>query len=154
MPPQNSSSQSGVVNEDKYDDLRKELDVYTTLGNVVIYGHLNSRVGSEQERHISIDTAENAPDVTRVDQVPPRNSRDKFVNAYGRYLLQLRTDYDMLITIVQVLGDICGNYTCMQYDGCSLVDMLITDSGLFNRTDYLKVFAFDWYSDHAVVSSS
>ena len=60
----------------------------------------------------------------------------------------------MLITNSRVCLGMCGNYTCMQYNGCSLVDLLITDSGLFNRTYYLKVFAFDWYSDHAVVSSS
>ena len=40
----------------------------------------------------------------------------------------------------------------MQYS--SLADMSTTDSGLFDRIDYLRVVAFDWYSDHAVVSSS
>ena len=60
----------------------------------------------------------------------------------------------MMITNGRVCGDMCGNYTCMQYNGCSLVDVVITGSGLFNRINYLKVFAFDWYSDYAVVSSS
>ena len=155
MPPQNSSSQSGVVNEEKYDDLRKELDVYTTLGNVAIFGDFNSRIGSEQVRHISIDTAENAPDITRVDQVPPRNSRKRMLiptaAISGNYLL-IMIWWSQMAEFVWIY--MCGNYTCMQYNGCSLVDMLSTDSGLFNRIDYLKVFAFDWYSDYAAVSPS
>ena len=54
MPPQNSSSFSGVVNEDKYEDLTKELDVYTTLGNAAIFGDLMCIRRLEMQLHSEI----------------------------------------------------------------------------------------------------
>lgn len=153
VSPYNSSHKPNAEGDDKFDIIRKDLDLYSTLGYVAIFGDLNSRVGIIQETHISIDT-EHAPDLTRVEKVLPRNNRDTFVNSQGRQLLQVLTDYDLLIVNGRVCGDMRGNYTCMQYNGCSQVDMLITDTTLFNKIQYLKVLPFDWYSDHAVVSSS
>ena len=154
ISPQNSSSNSGISLDDKFEGLRKEPDWYTTIGDVAIIGDLNSRVGTIQERHIGFNMDPNAVEITTVDYVPPRRSFDKNVNAYGRKLSQVLTDYDLIITNGRVWGDLTGGYTCCQRNGCSVVDMLLVQNGLFRIKDYFQICDFDWYSDHAVISAS
>ena len=146
ISPQNSSSNSGISLDDKFEGLHKELDWYTTIGDVAIIGDLNSRVGTIQERHIGFNMDPNAVEITTIDYVPPRRSFDKNVNAYGRKLLQILTDYDLMITNGRVWGDLTGRYTCCQRNGCSVVDMLLVQNDLFRIIDYFQIYDFDWSS--------
>ena len=150
--PQNSSSNSGISLDDKFEGLRKKLDWYTTIGDVAIIGDLNSRVDTIQERHIRFNMDPNTVKITTVDYVPLRRSFDKNINAYGRKLLQILTDYDLMITCGRVWGDLTGRYTCCQRNGCSAVDMLLVQNDLFRFIDYFQIYDFDWYSDQAIIS--
>ena len=150
---QNSSSNSGLSSDDKFEGLRKELDWYTTIRDVAIIGDLNNRVGTIQERQIGFNMDPNAVvEITTVDYVPPRRSFGKNVNAYCRKLLL--TDNDLMIINGRVWGDLTGIYTCCQRKGCSVVDMLLVQNYLFKIKDYFQIYDFDWYSDHAVISAS
>ena len=128
ISPQNSTSDRDITAEEKFDQLRNELDYYSALGEIAIIGDLNSRIENAQEYHIGFDLDCNAADITRSEYVPPRNSRDNHVNSYGRQLLKLLTDYDMLIVNGRVCGDMYGSYTCCQWNGCSVIDMLIVQN--------------------------
>ena len=125
-----------------------------TLGDVAIIGDMNSRVGNIQEKHYGIDTDSRSDDLSRVEIVAPRNTRDIRVNTHGRKILQLMTNYDMMLANGHICGDMAGNYTRCQRNGCSVVDMLIVQRDLLPIIDYFKVLPFDWYSDHAVISAS
>ena len=60
----------------------------------------------------------------------------------------------MMLANRRICGDMVGNYTCCQRNGCSVVDMLIVQRDLLPIIDYFKVLPFYWYSDHAVMSAS
>ena len=57
------------------------------------------------------------------------------------------------LLICRICGDMAGNLTCCQYNGSSVVDVLIGQRDLIPLINYLKVLPFDWYSDHAVISA-
>ena len=44
-------------------------------------------------------------------------------------------------------SDMAGNFTCCQYNGRSVVDVLIVQRDIMPLN-------FDWYSDHGVISAS
>ena len=46
-----------------------------------------------------------------------------------------------------------GNLTCCQYNGSSVVDVLIAQRDIIPFIDYFKVLPLVWYSDHAVISA-
>ena len=83
---QNSPSNIYITAEEKFDQLWNELD-YSALGEIASIGELNSTIGNAQEYHIWLDLDSNAADITRLEYVAPRNSRDNHVNPYGRQLL-------------------------------------------------------------------
>ena len=138
---------------DRHDKLSNEIDIFSTMGDVAIIGDLNSRVGKQQEAHFNIDTDSNNADITKPVLVIPRNSYDSQVNAHGRKLLQIMTNHDMLLANGRICGDMAGNLTCCQYNGSSVVDVLIAQRDLIPLINYFKVLPFDWYSDHAVISA-
>ena len=73
--------------EDMHDTIAREIDIFSTLGDVAIIGNMNSRVGRIQEKHYGIDTDSRSEDMSRVEIVAPRNTRDIRVNTHGRKLL-------------------------------------------------------------------
>ena len=56
--------------------------------------------------------------------------------------------------MVVFYGDLTGKFTCCQWNGLSVVDMLIMQRSVLYRLNYFKVENFDWYSDHALISFS
>ena len=132
--------------------IARKIGIFSTLGDVAIIGDMNSRVGSIQEKHHGINRDSRGEDLSRVEIVAPRNTRDVRVNTHCRKLLQLMTNYDMMLANGRICGDMAGNYTCCQRNGCSVVDMLIVQRYLLPIINYFKVLPFDWYSDHAVIS--
>ena len=142
-----------AADRDVYEDIIKDIEHFTTMGNVALIGDLNSRLGISQERHYGVDYNDHVPDIIP-EHTPRRSSKDKVVNANGRKLLQLLTNHDMLVANGRVCGDLNGNFTCRKYNGDSVVDMFITQSHIFGLIDYLYVAPFDWYSDHSYVSVS
>ena len=83
-----------------------------------------------------------------------RSSQDRHVNGHGRKLVTLLNNYNLLVANGRVCGDSSGKVTCCQWNGLSVVDMLIMQRTIFHRLNYFKVENFDWYSDHALISFS
>ena len=84
-------------------------------------------VGHRQETLVSVDTGGEVPlhSITNKSRVTNRLSEDTVVNSRGRQLLQLMTNHDLLIVNGRVCGDMRGRYTCCQWNGSSVVDMLL-----------------------------
>ena len=139
--------------QDRHDQLSNDIDIYSALGDVAIIGDLNSRVGLHQETHYDIDIDSQNGNLAQPAYVNPRNNSDLHVNTHGRKLLQIMTNYDMILANGRICGDMTGNYTCCQYNGSSVVDVFIAQRQLLPLISYFKVLPFDWYSDHAVISA-
>ena len=67
--------------------------------------------------------------------------------------MKLMTDHDLFIANGRVCGNLGGNFTCCQWNGLSVVDMMIVPSQFLSRINFLKIWDFDWYSDHALLSA-
>ena len=122
-----------------HDIIDREIDLLSTLGDVAIIGNMYSRVGSIQEKHYGIDTDSRSDDLSRVEIVPPWNTHGIRVSTHDRKRLQLMTNYDMTLVNGRICGDMTGNYTCCQRNGCSVVDMLIMQKDLLLLIHYLKI---------------
>ena len=113
--------------KDIFQEFQNEIDYYVSLGNIAVIGDLNARVGHKQETLVSVDTGGEVPlhSITNKSRVTNRLSEDTAVNSRGRQLLQLMTNHDLLIVNGRVCGDMRGRYTCCQWNGSSVVDMLL-----------------------------
>ena len=140
---------------DIFKEFSNEIDFYSRLGNIAIIGDLNVRVGRKQELHIDINVDDETPvyNIATKCRVPLRKGEDQVINTRGRKLMQLMTDHDLLIANGRVCGDLGGNFTCCQWNGLSVVDMMIVPSQFLSRLNFLKIGDFDWYSDHALLSA-
>ena len=131
-----------------------EIDHYSHLGDIAISGDLNSRIGDRQEAHYNINTDGHAYQIAEVSAIPPRRSHDPHINGHSRKLLQLMTNYDMVVTNGRVCGYLSGNYTCFQRKGSPVVDMFIAQKQIFPMINYFKFGKFDWFSNHTPVTVS
>ena len=122
-----------------HDTIAREIDIFSTLGDVAIIWDMNSCVCSIQEKHHGIDTDSRGENLSRVEIVAPRNTRDSRVNTHGRKLLQLMTNYDMMLPNGRICGDMAGHYTCCQRNGCSVVDILIMQRSLITLKFFLLI---------------
>ena len=78
-----------------------------------------------------------------------RNSQDKVVNKRGEDLLDLYKSLDLRIPNGRNIGDPFGNYTCLKWNGNSVVDYLLTSKGIFDQVPTFKVETFHpMLSDH------
>ena len=80
---------------------------------------------------------------------PNRNSKNIEVNQRGRDVLDSCKSLDLRIVNGRKTGDPFGDFTCIKYNGNSLVDYLITSPSTFENLSYFKIGNFlPWFSDH------
>ena len=113
---------------------------------------MNSRVGSIQGKHYEHGLSEWGF-VTGRNWRSPEHPWHSCQYTWEE-TFQSMTNYDMMLANRCICGDMAGNYTCCQRNGCSVVDMFIVQRDLLPIIDYFKVLPFYWYSDHAVISAS
>ena len=142
------------ADDDTFEGLRKEIEEFSNNGTVCLIGDLNSRIGCIKENHYVLNT-EKETDMLRPISVPSRTSMDKIVNVSGRKLLDILTNYDLLVANGRIMGDIEGNYTCCNWNGQSVNDMFIFHRDFLRKMNYFRVNSpGSWYSDHSNISIS
>ena len=79
-----------------------------------------------------------------------RNSEDtKAINERGNTLLDLCKTHDFLIANCRKMGDIFGKYTSFHWNGCRVVDYVLSSFSHFDRIKKFEVGNFSpWLSDH------
>ena len=128
IPPESSTYYEAHNSDfDHFDILSREIEHYSSLGEITLMRDLNSRIGLRNEEHYDVRPDTPGTDITRPLHVPTRASRDTRVNGYGRKLLQLMNTYNLMVTNGRVCGDLAGEFTCCQWHGLSVVDKLIID---------------------------
>ncbi len=92
------------------------------------------------------------PDDYEPDSFTPRNSLDSTTNTYGNLLLNLTKNNQLVILNGRTLGDLTGNFTSIQKNGCSVIDYFAVTNKLKPNINYLKVLQFTEFSDHRPLS--
>ncbi len=155
IPPYNSDMHKDLELS-YFDTLRNEIAKFGQMGEVLLVGDFNSRVGEIQE--LMIDCDNEADSLTSIDgdkyELPYRSNEDPIVNTFGRKLLALLNESNLIIVNGRKLGDRAGNKTCYKYNGTSTVDFMISSKTLFSDILNFGIENQTWYSDHSPFSSA
>ena len=128
--------------------LFEEAQLFSTLGEVILQGDLNARIGNEPD-FIPKDKYDDIFGIVNHDKNPPRNSEDMKVCDRGSLLLDLCRSSDYLIANGRKPGDLFGKFSSMQWNGSAVVDYVITKVTNFERITELEVGDFlPCLSDH------
>ena len=120
-------------------------------GHVMINSDLNAKT-SNLDDTIMPDKYDEQFDITINEPPPKRNSQDNTTNARGNELLDMCKSLDLNIINGRKTGDLFGNYTCIKWNGNSVVDYLLTSASLFQKISVFKVGDFiPWLSDHCSI---
>ena len=143
--PQYASRKNHYTNNnnnktDYFQDLTDSLLKYSRHGNIIIAGDLNARTA-----HSEIDQNTNMPWVDEISpqenqlQIDSRLSCDSIINNYGKKLVTICREHNLVIANGRIPGDRIGNYTCYANRGASVVDYFISDQDFFHRLKCLKI---------------
>jgi exonuclease III len=123
---------------------------------VIVMGDFNARTGSQPDViDAHFDPASTFQDeMDLVTKVTQRSNRDKKLNSNGKPFLEFVKNNGLLILNGRALGDVCGEMTCLKYNGCSVVDYMCASVNLYNNVRYMKVGAFSPLSDHYPINMS
>ena len=132
-----------------YNKLERDVAKYSHMGDILLLGDLNSRIGKlEQDiSFLDIDSHDNLTSRS-LDLHNTRNSQDFMVTKQGKELLDLCNKSQLVILNGRKLGDTEGKYTCHKYNGSSVVDIIAASYDLYPKIKYMQVLEPVWYSDH------
>ena len=77
-----------------------------------------------------------------------RCSRDNVLNDRGRRLIDMLSACNMKILNGSTIGDINGDFTCLRYNGSSVVDYALASHSLIRHVNYIKILKISPLSDH------
>lgn len=153
-----SNSPYYKINKDKnvMDVLQEEIEKYSTEGEVIIIGDLNSRTGQIQEHThtlIECDTSViNTCSYNDSSDIGIRSNKDNVINQNGRKLINIVNENDLIIVNGRTPGDFRGEHTHIDAKGnLSVLDLCIVTNNLYKNISYFNVLDFEWFSDHAPV---
>ena len=162
IPPENSPYSNKI---DYFEVLSKEVAYYASMGEIMLMGDFNSRMGHKLESHVSFRDIIN-DDTKNMDlyltmnnqkesaQLMERNNSDTIINKQGKELLDLINSAHLVITNGRVPGDLSGHLTCHKYNGSSVVDYCIVSNAIFKNVISMQVYPHEWYSDHSPIGVS
>lgn len=151
IPPQNKQVGSVMKNKNTpFDILQSEIQHYGAIGDLILVGDMNSRTGEIQEntQNITEITNDIQIEIDKEHRIRSRNNEDKTVNQYGKTLINIIEDSDMVILNGRTLGDWRGKKTCHKYNGSSTVDYFIVSTNLLRNFITFRVLGQQWYTDH------
>ena len=148
IPPLTSSNvvQVGL----QWQTLEFEVQRYKNMGDVVVMGDLNARVGLLNDHIVQDTIPNNVPcSLYCVNGVLPRISQDNSVNMHARQLVDICVNTGLQIVNGQVGADRgIGSFTCFTYNGSSVVDYVLAEEGIRERIVSFEVGDLQIHSDH------
>ena len=141
IPPQ-YSSRNIHLKTDYFQSLFESCLKFSNLGNIIIAGDLNARIGRDMhDECISItDVDDMLPEEsTSSHGVTTRSSCDNVINGYGRKVIEFCQGFNLSIANGRTPGDRLGNYTCFNNRGASTVDYILADKMFFSNLSKLLV---------------
>ena len=154
--PENSSYKKRIKsNEDGTEPSTLE-NLLNFLGNqkdceVLLAGDLNARTGNlnfvcqneDWESHTESNTCSES-----------RSSKDLVLNERGKRLLDLISCSNLSLLNGCMIGDVIGDFTCLRYNGSSVVDYIATSQNLRKQKRKFTVMPFTNLSDHRPIQCS
>ena len=154
MPPSNSNYYKDQ-DIDIIDKLRSDIIKYSSQGQIIIIGDLNSRLGNLQEEFSFINDDPDAQStIDNIESLPVREFMDPSTNQPGRKLMDLLNESSLISLNGRKLEDTSGKQTCHQYSGSSTVDLNIVSWDLYDKVQYFRVLDPVWYFDHCPIEMS
>ena len=145
------SPSKGGENDRQICKLTENIMYLENKGEIIINGDLNAKTGNLNDT-IAPDKSDENFDISFGKPPPNRNSQDSSVNARGTDMLDMCKSLDVNIVNGRKTGDLFGNYTCIKWNGNSVVDYLLTSAPLFQQISCFKVGDFlPWLSDHCPI---
>ena len=133
IPPINSPGMK-QTNGDPFDDLLDLLEEVDNKYDVILCGDFNSRTQTTTDVSLcdsipgieNVDpTTENNTDSELVTINLSRNNKDANKNSYTEGFFDMISQGNLFIVNGRTLGDIFGDYTCINYNGASTVDYFL-----------------------------
>ena len=155
VSPENKNTNTQNL-ETLYSNLLASIVKYSNLGHIIVQGDFNAYTNTSPDfvchddpGHIILD------DHYTFDTCLPRNNVDmKRPNNSGKFLLELCKETGLRILNGRKVGDLDGNFTCIRYNGCSVVDYTLVSCDLYNVIGCFEVHNFTPFSDHRLISCS
>ena len=155
IPPQ-YSSRNVLLKTDYFQSLTDACLKFSGMGNIIITGDLNARIGRDLRDEIppimGVDNLVPDEVLVSVDGGAIRSSCDYITNAYGKKVIEICQGFNMNIANGRTPGDRLGNFTCFNARGASVVDYVISDKGFFNCITRLLILPPEFSSVHAPLS--
>ncbi|KAL5262983.1 hypothetical protein ACHWQZ_G008408 [Mnemiopsis leidyi] len=133
------------------DQLLEFLASKDNLGDIMVLGDLNARIGLSSPTFEDEDT-ETQPEFAGQPKSHPvtsdRASKDTVLNSRGKLLLDFLACTRLTVLNGCTLGDVLGEVTSVNYNGCSVVDYVAVNPNLRRRVVSFKVLDLTKYSDH------
>lgn len=138
----------GKDSDRKITKLTEDVITFQKKGDIMITGDLNAKTGNLDD-FIAPDKTDELFDLSFGQPPSKRNSQDNTVNPRGKDLLDMCKSFDLNIVNGRKTGDPFGNYTCLKWNGSSVVDYLISSPQIYNSISMFNVGDFlPWLSDH------
>ncbi|CAC5378146.1 unnamed protein product [Mytilus coruscus] len=120
-------------------------------GTVFVCGDLNSRIGETNDFLYNDDLDKYIESVEQVQNpiISNRCSMDKFVNSFGRRLLQMCYDTGLTAANGRLGNDKHGNFTFCTANGRSVNDYLLVSPCDYELISNFEVLQLNEFSDHS-----
>ncbi len=137
-----------------FEELERDMGKYSMLGDVMMIGDFNSRVGNLKDFIINDDLIgiENNFIYSVDKNFGPRGHIDSFVNKHGKKLIELCISSGLRILNGRKIGDLGGYLTYFGSQGSSTNDFIISHFNCFDRFQSMNVSNPNEFSDHCLVS--
>jgi len=156
--PLNSSYKKNTIDDSSTLDKATEIIHRLQSDNeVLVMGDFNARTGSEpdfNDPHFDPSSTYQDEHDNIMSQVPKRSNKDIKLNSNGKPFIDFVKGNGLLILNGRTLGDIFGAFTCLKYNGCSVVDYMCTTANLYSNVMSMRVGEFSPLSDHYPLNMS
>ena len=120
------------------------IDILEETGEVpiIIFGDLNARTGNTNAGEADLPAGgliDESVDSDSEDTRFRRTSKDITVNEFGRYLLCVCEQFDLIILNGLMPGDEDGKFTYIAHNGSSTIDYFIMSRSLVHMVSHLNV---------------
>ena len=158
--PENSSYKVKLNNSGNYKETIVLLNEYCSSlpknCHVILAGDFNARTNNlnslSENNNILLQKLQDGRFNRASHSMPnTRNSKDNVANERGKKLIDFATEWNLTILNGSTIGDIRGEWTCMRYNGQSVVDYLLVSHILKNNVTSMKILDFNEFSDHRPV---
>ena len=161
--PENSSFKMKKKRSGVFKETLTELDSFLSSTSsqsiLLIAGDFNARTGSNSSITLDSNTAYQQLCANRFTTsshplYSNRTSKDATMNDRGNKLIEFASEWNVSILNGGTVGDIQGDWTCMLYNGSSVVDYFLASHTLKQRIRSLEVLSFNEFSDHKPLKCS